>query len=505
MSSLGRFLRPSLETGGRLLAASAAMLFAVPLLAWFDAPIHRPQDEGMLLVYPELLLQGLLPHRDFLASYPPGNFYLLALCYQIFEPSVAVERSVGLVYRIVLILGIVTLGSRRSAVIGAICGITATVVLQPLRLEAFSWIGGLALLIWGMNALAARRPTLAGILLGLALWFRLDLAVAIALIIAADMWSSKHILRAHRRPVWFGLLATVLPLLAFLVVLSPQNAFNDLVLGPIFVTGPARRLPLSSLGTNSIRLLALLAIGVTTALLSTLRSSEARPHTLALAGLCVGLLPQAFQRLDADHLVYACCVVGSLLPATLDDLLDGLLDRVPILLVAAMVVLTTAGAPALQLTAASLEQLTNPAPVVYLRRDDRVLPARSEHEIKAFFELGTALDHLAQPGERLFIGPTDLSRTNYSDLHLYFLFPELVPASYFIELNPGSANQLGTRLTEDLKHAHWLLLSAEWDHWVEANSSREHGDSRPNQVVRTSFELIAQYGVWELYRRRAKR
>ena len=124
------------DARARVLACGVALLSAAPLLAWFDAPVHRPQDEGMLLVYPELILGGLLPHRDFLASYPPGNFFLLALCYQVFELSISVERVVGLSYRIALILGIVVLGNRRGAMTGAACGITTAVLLQPLRLEA---------------------------------------------------------------------------------------------------------------------------------------------------------------------------------------------------------------------------------------------------------------------------------------------------------------------------------------------------------------------------------
>jgi hypothetical protein len=217
------------------------------------------------------------------------------------------------------------------------------------------------------------------------------------------------------------------------------------------------------------------------------------------------LLPQAAQRLDSDHLVYACAAVGGLLPLAVDQLLVSRLARVSRLIVTIAIILTTAGTPAAQLAVKSVAHVLSSPPTAWIHRNDRKLPARGLHELMAFQELGSILDLQAVPGERLFIGPSDLSRTNYSDLHLYFLFPELIPASYFLELNPNSANRLGTRLTQDLQQAHWLLLSEEWDRWDEANSSTQHGDSRPNQVVRKHFVQAAQHGVWELLRRREPR
>jgi hypothetical protein len=306
-----------------------------------------------------------------------------------------------------------------------------------------------------------------------------------------------------------AILGTLLPMLIYFVVVSPLQVLEDLVIGPVLWSGPARRLPITSLGTNSLRLLLLLAIGVTAAVAAAWRQrepgSDDRRGALVCAALCFGLLPQALQRMDADHLIYGCAVAGGLVTASLDRLLDRRLDRAPVLLLSAVVILTTAGAPALQLVATSIDRLRHPPPAAYLHRNARKLPARSAHEIAAWGHVGTVLHEQARPGDRLFIGPRDLSRTTYADVHLYYLFPDLLPASYFLELNPGSANRMGTRLTDDLQTADWLLLSGEWNDWNEPNASTEPGDSRPNGVVRRSFERVARYGVWELHRRRALR
>jgi len=50
---------------------------------------------------------------------------------------------------------------------------------------------------------------------------------------------------------------------------------------------------------------------------------------------------------------------------------------------------------------------------------------------------------MSKPGERLLVGPSDLRRTWYSDAFFYYLFPELTPATRFIEMDPSD-------LTDDL-------------------------------------------------------
>ena len=53
------------------------------------------------------------------------------------------------------------------------------------------------------------------------------------------------------------------------------------------------------------------------------------------------------------------------------------------------------------------------------------------------------VEAISKDGDRLFIGPGDLRRLNYCDLDLYFLLPQLFPASYFMEMNQGSTNRDG--------------------------------------------------------------
>ena len=70
---------------------------------------------------------------------------------------------------------------------------------------------------------------------------------------------------------------------------------------------------------------------------------------------------------------------------------------------------------------------------------------------------------LASPGDSLFVGPQDLRRTNYGPTYMYFLLRELRPASYYMEMNPGTANREGSGLADELRRADWLILTSEWD------------------------------------------
>src|SRR5207247_8112368 len=68
------------------------------------------------------------------------------------------------------------------------------------------------------------------------------------------------------------------------------------------------------------------------------------------------------------------------------------------------------------------------------------------------------LGRRAKPGQTLFVGPRDLRRTNTNDAFVYYLFPRLVPASFYVEMDPlvGFA---GSPLAHDVDRANYLLLT----------------------------------------------
>ena len=103
------------------------------------------------------------------------------------------------------------------------------------------------------------------------------------------------------------------------------------------------------------------------------------------------------------------------------------------------------------------------------------------------------LEARSEPGDRLIVGPADLSRTVYSDVSIYFLFDELTPGTYFIEMDPGLADAEGSGLAEDVEGADFLVLTNFWSGWLEPNTSTRRQSQEHNRAVAENFCLVAQY------------
>jgi hypothetical protein len=75
-------------------------------------------------------------------------------------------------------------------------------------------------------------------------------------------------------------------------------------------------------------------------------------------------------------------------------------------------------------------------------------------------------------------------------------------ATYYVELDPGVANEEGSGLAEDVASADVVVLTSVWDDWDEPNDARLVGSDEPNQVLRDRFCSVGTYGgLYELLRR----
>src|SRR5438093_540834 len=76
-------------------ALAVAAAFLLPLRYLLRAPAP-PMEEGILLVFPDRVLNGDVPHRDFLHLYGPGSLWVLAALFKAFGTRIEVERLVAL-------------------------------------------------------------------------------------------------------------------------------------------------------------------------------------------------------------------------------------------------------------------------------------------------------------------------------------------------------------------------------------------------------------------------
>jgi hypothetical protein len=225
------------------------------------------------------------------------------------------------------------------------------------------------------------------------------------------------------------------------------------------------------------------------------------------AALALALTPQAIQRLDLGHLLFAGAVSLPFIPIVIADLAKRATPPGSHRYVVAAAVLAAIGlieglAPEAGtiVREAYMEALaTGDVGARFVEQDGRRFVFRNGLIARYTSELCEKLKELSKPGERLFVGPADLRRTNYCDTFIYHLFPQLRPASYFLEMNPFSANRPGSRLAADISTADWVVLNRMWDNWDEPNRSKEYGDDAPNRVMHSAFRLVAEAGPYLLF------
>jgi hypothetical protein len=498
-------------------------------------------EEGFMLYFPERMARGDVPNVDFLHLYGPGSLQVLIGWYGLFGHTLAAERTFGLLQHVAIIAALFTLarpwGRIAATVVG---GFAVFYVLTPIGLTAMAWNGGLALTLW--CAVFAVRSTystgrrqlmteaVAGVLGGLALTYRPDLIIAVAAII---VW-----LLATKRQAWratgIGMVVGLVPLWVHLGIAGPRAAWQGMVADPVIHLRAGRELPrppswdrldgalqaiaesqppwwhLPHLRASQAIFLWFFAMLAGTAALVVVVVWQRRRGwhdgratvLLVVTLVSVGILPQALQRPDSTHLTWVTCVSW---PFAVIAVIEVVQRQRPTLSMRQAVAAGAAFTLVLTYTLTAL--FTFRYYLLHTRasygwvpstfevsRGDRNFYFGAPRAALASQQLVDDLDGLVAPGDRLFVGPMDLSRTWYSDAVFYWLFPEMEPATYFIEMDPGLANAEGSRLADDLDSADFVVLTAFWAGWNEPNAAMDFGSPAPNEVL---AERFCQYRAYQ--------
>ena len=524
--------------------------FLIPLRGLLRAQ-GPPMEEGFMLVFPERVLKGDLPSRDFLHLYGPGGLWALAGWFKVFGTTLVTERLFGLLQQMAIVFGVFGIArywGRVLAVLGALA--SAVIIIPAIGLTALAWVGAVGLGLLGLLAgLEARRATddrragrfavLGGVLLGLALLFRLDLVLAIGLGLILLL---RGMDRARLRRLLLGLAAGVSLYVIELVTSGPGHVIRGIILDPIVYLRGGRRLPIppswghldgflqragdleqlswpvpapatsQQLFFWFFVLLGSVAtlVGVGVWLFRRDPGSFRARALMIVALFCVGLLPQGIQRVDSTHFAWVGCVPLGFLPIALFELARRRWPRVG---TRGLALASGGGVLALLFfvlpyftfrwyTDYSLQSFGVHRTAHIIERNGRVFYYGKKDRADAAQLVVDEAARISKPGDRLFVGPKNLRKTPYSDAYLYYLLPELTPATYYIEMDPGVANASGSRLADDLASADVVILSSIWDNWDEPNDSQDVGSRKPEQVLARDFCHVANYlDRYDLYRR----
>lgn len=461
-------------------------------------------DEGILVAFPTRIEAGDLPYRDFETFYGPASPYLVAAAFEIAGPSLATERAVGLLLRIVLIVAVFLLVRRWGDVV-ALCCAAITLMIVGGSSDADGGIGAEALVLAallfgaaGTNAPAGRRWfAAAGLAAGVSGLFRPEVALISVIAAVPLLWPDA------RRAASF-VLGLALGLLPY-VPLALATGYDRLEenIGDLRATGAARRLPLPALSTSAGRALVLVISALVVLCLSSWvarkRDDRHAPVLLSLALLGALQFPYGLWRADEPHLITAGIVPLALAPLSLAVLMPSR-GRVAALTALLLIV----GAQALP-----SEIRGDYARNLRITAGFEKAPSISNGRRSFIIEDGVAADDLqstidylleqAPAGSRLFVGPRDLRRTNANDVMLYYLLPDLAPASLYLEMDPPFSRP-PSRLARDVAAADYLVLSTRWDRWDEPNDSSLFGSGDTNRIVETRFCRRVSFGTYSVWK-----
>jgi hypothetical protein len=234
-----------------------AIFFALATLRFMVAPLDR-HDEGVTLTNAALSSAGLVPFRDYWATYGPLDTYVLATAFKLFAVNVMVERALGVLVLALLAVVAYVLTGRLGLRGGIRLMLTGLISVVPISVPAFNsaflanLIGVSAVLafLYSLDRDRRRWPLLTGALVGLASFSRPEFALALAIGLGAGYLASgltRTSMRARLVPYLLGAAGVATVLWGSTVMIAGvAPVWSDIVTYPVSLYPRARSIPIGS-------------------------------------------------------------------------------------------------------------------------------------------------------------------------------------------------------------------------------------------------------------------
>lgn len=455
--------RPALQATTVVFLLGLALLY--PLLL---QPIV-PYDEGFVLERARRVLHGEVPHLDFWSIYPAGQYHLVALAYAWLGESITSSRLVDALVRL-LTACVVTWGVAhvvRSKLVALATGTLMLACLAGAGVPGYPGFTAMLLILaatslWAASATQSRPRNWAlsaGALLGVAAWFRHDMAgYALMACITAELCLGQLTDKRAWSALVFGLMGAgamgAVGLAHQLTEVPLEALLQQLVQQPAEVMPAYRRTPWPE--WRNPRTLSVWLVPFST--------------LVALVAACMPALRQAPVQVRRSHLMHA--LVATVLLAQLSVRKDpihavpALMALIPALCVTAALTwpkrATAVGAWVLPVLACALllGLTVRPAGKTLLstmqamKRGTAPTPFTRQGLVELTKEQQTLLNWLqTRPhGAGLYVGVTNHDQFGGNEPIWYFLSGMGSPV-FLDELHPGVANlqHMQARTIEELR------------------------------------------------------
>ena len=471
-----------------------------------------------MILLPQRVLHGAVAYRDFNWFWGPAGLWLPAVVHAAFGWTLAVSRWIGISYAVLTALATYGLVRRWSEPLGVGAAAVMTLIDRASDLPEYAALGLAVLSLYlAYRALIGRRGRmstyafLSGLAAGGAFLFRPDRGIGAALALGVVYWGRRQ--RLQWAALSYGCCLAVFA--GYAQLAGWGTTFANVVLTAADVPG-ARYLPLPLSSYPNDLWLGLLIVGLGVVLAAGWRRRRLSPDSprgpVLIGGgvLALTLVPEFLQRADLGHLLVASSLAIALLPAALADLsrsadVGPALTRGSLRYLFAVLALFAVAAwqeavlpyargvgVSVGVRSPGTSEISNGGRSFIYATPDAPLIA----------QLIGWVHHHTRPGQTLFVGPGDLSRTVYSDNSIAVLLPSLRDAMHFPDMNPTVAQQHGAQVALDVTAADVLILDRQLDQWIERNSSEVAGSDLANLVVQREFCPTAQFGLYEILIRR---
>lgn len=518
-------------------SAAVAVIVTAVLLALHPGVRREPRlyDEGNTVYAAWRVAEGQVLYRDLWTLHAPGMPHLLALVFAAFGTTLVVERALKLsLFGLLSALGYACF--RRF--LNPLAAATSVALALGSRLDPVllspdtALVAILAALLATTTALGPGSPSsrlfLAGLLLGLTVWFRHDFGlyataactVTVALasrLPSRDDTTARHVARAVAT-LWSGVAVPVLAMGCYFFARGALGSMvQQMIVFPVTTFASVRELPAPALGavTDGVPFGLLfwltpptLLAGAALAGLDLRRGARDASALLlvSLSGLFV--FNYARVRADFEHLWPAMVLAIPVFVALGTRAWRSALDRRRLLLgVVGGLLLASVGAFGVVVTRAAYQALTSIRPARLLDTIPGTLPTAGVWLDPALEKALLFLDARVPAGAPVFVGNQrhDFIFVNCS--MCYFLLRRPSSTRYH-NLHPGLATTEAVQreiiAQLEMKRVDWILL---WDDPpvggpLERRQAR--GATDLDAYLAARYESAARYEPWEIRRRSPK-